>query len=111
MSQLPAEFAALEPFEAEWALNGSAARAAQRGASSPESRQAFYDAGAPLVAAALEHLDKVPLAEHSAQDRRLMDLCLSLAHVALAIEALGSDEAAHAHSRAAMVITRTPAGA
>ncbi len=109
MNLLPDGFAALEPFVAEWALAGSATRAAQRNVSSAQSRQAFYDAGAPVLEQALEHLDAKPLAGQSEQDQRLMNLCLSLAHVALAIEALGSDEAAHAPARATMIITRTPA--
>jgi hypothetical protein len=111
MSLLPPGFAALDPFVADWALGSTAARAAQRNASSAESRQGLYDAGAPLLGAALELLDCKPLAEHSEEEQRLMDLCLALAHVALAIEALGSDEAAHAPSRAAMIITRSPADA
>ena len=111
MSALPAGFEALEPFVAGWALDNSTARAHRRGASTAEERQAFYDAIALLLPSALELLDARPFTAHDAAERSLMNLCLAAAHVALAIEALGEDEAGHAVHRAAMAITRTPADA
>ena len=42
MTLLPNGFATLEPFAATWAIDGSAARAAQRGHASAEHRSAFY---------------------------------------------------------------------
>jgi hypothetical protein len=111
MSALPPAFAALEPFVTDWALTGSAARAARRNASTTAERESFYAAIAPLLSAALDLLDSRVLAAFDPCEQRLMDLCLMAAHVAPAIEALGPDEAAHAPHRAAMVITRTPAGA
>lgn len=111
MSVLPAGFAALEPYVARFALPSSAERAAIRGETSAEERQAFYDAILPLLPAALDLLDAKSLAEHDAAERALMNLCLSAAHIALAVEALGEDEARHAVHRAAMPITRTPADA
>jgi hypothetical protein len=111
MSALPAAFAALEPFVADWTAAGSAARAARRNASTATEREVFYAAIVPLLPAALDLLDSRVLAALDPGEQRLMDLCLMAAHVAPAIEALGSDEAAHAPHRAAMVITRTPAGA
>jgi hypothetical protein len=109
MSLLPDGFAALEPFIEGWALGSSAKRAARRNHSTAEERQAFYDAGAPLLTPALDLLDRKAFADYSAAEQRLIDLCLMLAHVAMAVEALGSDEAVHAPARAAMVITRAPA--
>ncbi len=110
MSALPAGFEALQPFVAKWAVEGTAARAALRGDSTAEERQAFYDAASPLLAPALDHLDATPLAEHDDAQKSLMNLTLSLAHVALAVEVQGPDEDKHARSRNAMVITRSPAG-
>jgi hypothetical protein len=111
VSALPAGFASLEPFIADWALGSSAARAARRGTSSAAERQAFYAAIAPQLEPALAMLDSKPLAEHDAAERDLLNLCLAAAHVAMAIEALGEDEAAHTPHRNEMIITRTPADA
>jgi hypothetical protein len=108
---LPEGFAALEPFAATWAMSGSAARAAQRGGSTAAEREAFYAAAKDLLIPALAYLDGKPLAAFTAQDGRLMDLMLALAHVALAVEGLGDDEPRHATMRQHMHITRTPAGA
>jgi hypothetical protein len=109
VSLIPDGFAALEPFVGDWALGSAAERAARRNHSNAEERQAFYDAGAPLLTAALDLLDRKAFADYNEAEQRLMDLCLMLAHVAMAVEALGSDEAAHAPAREAMVITRAAA--
>ncbi|GFE74398.1 hypothetical protein [Novosphingobium sp. TCA1] len=108
---LPAGFAALEPFVAQWALAGSAARAVRRGTSSREEREAFYAAGRDLLDAALDHLDRRGLDAFDAADERLMNLLLSLAHVSLAVELQKDAEPVHADFRRFMRITRTPAGA
>jgi hypothetical protein len=107
---LPAGFEALEPFVAGWAISGSAARAARRSDSTAAEREAFYAAAKDLVAPGLAYLDGKKLEEFDAKDQRLMDLLLSLAHVSLAVEALGDDEPRHASLRQYMHITRTPAG-
>ncbi|OAN59349.1 MULTISPECIES: hypothetical protein [unclassified Sphingobium] len=106
---LPAGFEALEPFVDGWAVDGAAARAARRTASSRQERQTFFDAASPLVGAALDRLDNTALTEHDAAERRLMLLCLSLAHVAQAVEVQGDDEERHALHREAMRITRAAA--
>lgn len=111
MSALPPGFEALEDYVADWAIEGSAARAHRRTCSTPEERRRFYDAMAPQLAPALAHLDRKPLADHDLQERTLMNLCLSAAHIALAVEALGEDEARHAPHREQMIITRAPADA
>ncbi len=111
MSGLPDGFAALEQFVARWAVEGTASRAALRGTSTHDERQAFYDAGAPLLATALDHLDATPLADHDERQTRLMNLMLSLAHVSLAIESQGPDEDKHTPSRDAMIYTRSTADA
>ncbi len=109
MTVLPSEFVALEPFVADWAIAGSAARAARRNNSAEVERQAFYAAIAPVLPQALAALDTKPLAELDPGELALMNLCLMAAHVAMAVETLGSGEVAHAPHRAAMRITRTPA--
>ena len=46
MSMLPTGFEALDPFVADWAIEGAAARAARRTRSTPQERQGFFDAAA-----------------------------------------------------------------
>lgn len=108
---LPEGFTALEPFVAGWALEGSATRAARRGASTFEEREAFYGAAVGELSRALDYLDGKGFAGMDAADTRLMNLMLSLGHVALAVEQQKDAEPRHAADRAFMHITRTPAGA
>ncbi len=105
--QLPAGFEVLEPFVAVWALATTAERAARRSESSPEDRQAFFAAASPLLDSALALLDGKPLAALAPDERRLMDLMLSLAHVALAVEIQGPDETRSAPWRDRLRITRS----
>lgn len=109
MRSLPAGFEMLEPHVAHWAISGSASRSMARANSTAEERQSFYDVMRPIADAALALLDSKPLAEHDAAENNLMNLCLSLAHVAMAVEAQGEDEAKHALHREQMIITRTVA--
>ena len=109
MSALPEGFAALEPFVEGWAITGTVARAARRGLSTAEERETFYEAAKELCGPALDYLDTKPFADYTPEDQRLMDMMLSLAHVALAVEALGDDEPRHATMRQYMRITRSPA--
>lgn len=106
---LPAGFEALEPFVATWAADSAAARDGLRTHQSPEARQAFYSAMNPLLISALDRLDSVPLPSHSASETTLMHLTLSYAHVALAVEVQGPDEAKHAVNRQRLPISRAPA--
>lgn len=106
---LPDGFAALEPFVAGWAIAGTANRAARRSASSAEEREAFFTAASPLLDPALSYLDSRALGVLSPAERRLMNLMLSLAHVALAVEIQGPDETPSAASRDRMRITRSSA--
>lgn len=109
MNRLPPGFEALEHFAEDWALEGAANRAQRRTASTDAERKAFFDAAQPLLAPALQLLDATPLAEHGAAERELMNLCLSFAHIAQAVEIQGDEEVRHAPHRAAMRITRAPA--
>lgn len=108
-SSLPADFAVLEPFVERWALPTTAERAARRTASTPEERESFFAAAAPLLEGALDHLDGRPLDAFSAGEQRLMGLMLSLAHVALAMEIQGPDETKSAPWRDRMRIVRSTA--
>jgi hypothetical protein len=108
---LPDGFAALEPLVERWALAGSAARAALRGASTATERAAFYEAAHGDLSRALDYLDEKGFAAFDEADERLMNLTLTLAHVSLAVELQKDAEDRHARDRAFMHITRTPAGA
>lgn len=108
MSILPHDFAALEPVIA-WAGADATARDALRSDTTPEERQAFYDAMTPYIDAALAHLDATPLADHNGAQTTLMRLCLTYAHIAQAIEVQGPDEVKHAINRRRLPITAAPA--
>lgn len=107
--KLPTGFEALEPFAATWAAHDSAGRDALRCHQDPAATRAFYDAMAPLIVPALDTLDATPLAAHSDAQKALMLLALSYAHVALAVEVQGPDEAKHRINRQRVPIVRTPA--
>ena len=78
----------------------------------PVPAKAYYDPtwyarerGTQLVAKA----EGKPLGQHDTAERNLMKLCLSLAHVAQAVEMQGDDEDKHTPSRNAMRFTRSVA--
>ncbi|MBW8783066.1 MAG: hypothetical protein JF593_00235 [Novosphingobium sp.] len=108
---LPSGFAALEPFVSTWAVATTAERAALRGSSTAEQREAFFAAASPLLETALDHLDKSDVRHLAPADQRLMQLMLALAHISHAVEIQGPDEAAHTPWRARMRIIRSPADA
>ncbi len=108
---LPAGFGSLEQFVTRFALSGTANRAKLRGDATPAERQSFYAAAKDLIAPALDLLDKKKVNELDDAEQRLMNLCLSFAHIALAIEIQGPDEARHAALRQHMRITRSTADA
>jgi hypothetical protein len=108
---LPPGFETLEPFVERFAVSGTANRAARRSDSTEAERNAFFEAAKDLVAPALDYLDTKPLDRFDEREQRLMDLALTFAHVALAVEVQGPDEARHAELRQHMRITRSPADA
>ena len=103
---LPPGFEALAPFVAHWAIPTLEGRIAARDDSLAGERAAFYAAAADLLEPALAYLDGRPRGLPDAGDARLMQLMLSLAHVALAEEIMGEDEPRHRELRAFMPITR-----
>jgi hypothetical protein len=108
---LPQGFAQLAPLVEGWALPTSALRAERRSTSSPAERAAFHDAVEPLLEEALAWLDRQRLDALDEAGTNLMNLCLMMAHIALAVETQGDNEPHHAPHRDAMRITRTPADA
>jgi hypothetical protein len=103
---LPGGFEDLAGFAQDWAIRGADARKRRRIASTEAERQAFYEAVLPRAQAALDYLDQFEVDALGPDQQRLMDLLLTFAHVSLAVEAQGPDEAYHALSHAEFTITR-----
>ena len=108
-SLLPAGFESLEPFASSWAIAGAANRAERRMSSSEAERVAFFEAAKDMLAPALAHLDQKPLDRFDEKETRLMNLMLTLAHVAFAVEVQGDDEPRHVLGARHMRITRAAA--
>jgi hypothetical protein len=85
-SQLPREFADLEPF-AHWALPTERERYAERLSSTMDELQAFYDAAFPRLEDAAAYLDQFPLDALPDDATRLLQLCYSLINVSFPVEA------------------------
>jgi hypothetical protein len=83
---LPERYADLERFCATWAMPTFGERRARRDASTLEELREFYDALQPRLEEVLSYLDRLPLASLPPGERRLLNLCLALADVALSIE-------------------------
>lgn len=105
---LPSGYEVLEPFVAQWAVEGMRARDRARTESIPEQREAFFAVAKDLLPQALAELDRKPVSELDERERRLLNLMLGLAHVTLAVEMMTDGEARHAQFRQVMRITRTP---
>jgi hypothetical protein len=106
-SLLPSGYEALEPFVQDWAIEGAANRARRRSESTVAERAAFFAAAKDFAAPALKQLDEKPLAELEPREERLLNLMLTLAHVAMAVEIQGEVEPEHAKMREHMRFTRT----
>ncbi len=83
---LPAEFADLEPFAAEWVLRRERERYAKRLSSTMEEMQAFYDAVFPRAEAAIRYLDRLELAHLPEPAQNLLFLLYSLVMVSFPVE-------------------------
>lgn len=108
-TRLPSGFESLEAFAAAWAIEGADNRRRRRIESTNAEREAFFNAVAPVLPSALEHLDRRPLAALDGAEKRLMNLLLMFAHVALAVECMGDDEPKHAIGARRVTITRATA--
>lgn len=106
---LPAGFEALEPFVVRFAVSGTANRAQMRSNTSAAEHEQFYAAAKDLVAPALDFLDTRQLGSFDESEQRLMNLTLAFAHIAIAVEVQGPDEAKHAKLREHMKIVRSTA--
>jgi hypothetical protein len=106
---LPEGFGSLEPLVDSWGVRTSNGRSRRRIASTEAERQAFYDAMAPELERALDHLDRYDVDQLPPPEQRLLDLVLMTAHISLAVEKQGPDEATHAIAQATFTITRSTA--
>lgn len=108
-AQLPAGFEALIPYVADWAIDGADNRHRRRIESSKPEREAFFAAIKGLVPAALEYLDRTSLSALDAAEKRLLNLLLTFAHIALAVEVQADHEARHAIGASRITISRATA--
>jgi hypothetical protein len=86
-SLLPAEFAGLEPFAAQWCLPTERERFAKRMSTSMDEIQAFYDAFFPRAEEAIAYCDQFPLDELPDDAERLLQLLYSLVMASFPVEA------------------------
>ena len=86
MAVVPADFADLEPFAADWSLATERERYAKRLASTMDELQAFYDAAFPRLEAAITYLDGLDLDALPDDATRLLWLCYSLVNVSFPVE-------------------------
>lgn len=107
---LPPGFGELEPFCANWALSTTSERHQRRTSSTLPELTVFYDAMSPRIVEALSHLDACDLPTLGATERRLLDLCLSLADVALAVEKYQAPAVVEAKYSNGFVIDTTALG-
>ncbi len=82
---LPQQFAALEPWVADWAKPTRNERYAVRLAKSMEEIWAFYDAIAPLADEAMDYLDALDLNDLPDDATRLLHLLYSMIVVSYAV--------------------------
>jgi hypothetical protein len=102
---LPAPFADLQGFVADWSATTIEARATGRDLHSTDECAAFHAVLAPRIESMLNYLDAKPLNQLDAEERTLLYLALSWVHAALAIEIQGESEDAHRLERIKMRIT------
>jgi hypothetical protein len=88
-TSLPAAFASLEPFAAEWAMATQNGRQAKRLASSAADLRKFYDAMLPHIEAVLDLADTFPVGQMSAQVEQLFFMALMLAEISPNVELYG----------------------
>ena len=93
--ELPASFEDLEPFVDHWGLKGTQDRHARRESASMEDIRGFYDAMVARAPDVIAFLEGKPFDGLAEDERRLMELLLALAHVAVAVEVHGQPRAPH----------------
>lgn len=91
---LPAAFSDLEAFM-DWAQPSEEARHRRRASSSMSEIRAFYDAMRQRLDAVLEHLNGFALERLPPPEQRLLQMCLSLAEAACAVEMFEAPDMAY----------------
>lgn len=104
--QLPQGFEQLQRFVGFWGADTLAGRDGARLASTAEQRRDFYDIAGTFAPSALDSLQGKAPSDFTEGERKLMNLLLSLTHVALAVELQGEEEPVHAFGARMMPITR-----
>ena len=85
---LPETFAELEPF-IDWALVTEAERTHKRQTADMAEIRAFYEAMIPQMPNIIDYLNQFPLETMPANAQQLMNMTLSLAEIAPAVELFG----------------------
>ncbi|EQB03029.1 hypothetical protein L286_13495 [Sphingobium sp. HDIP04] len=108
---LPEKFAEWEGFVSAWCLPDTHARFQARYEGDPADLRHFYDSLMPRVEEALAYLDDFPLEAMEEPERNLMNLLMSLSHVAYGLERHGAPRAPNAvyPSRIRLVRSVSPA--
>lgn len=107
--RLPEQFNLLQPFVERWAVAGIANRAALRSATTDDEQRAFYEATKQLIGPVLDYLDTRPVESQGNAESTLLNIVLTYAHIALAIEIQRDAEPRHATMRQFMQIVHEPA--
>lgn len=90
---LPAGFEDLERFVDHWGRDTTQERLTARCSVEMPEIEEFYDAMVPRAEDALQHLEKFPMEELEAPERRLLSLVLALAQAHIAVEIHGQARA------------------
>jgi hypothetical protein len=85
-SMLPAQFAAWEPFAADWCLATERERRERRMRSSQAELDAFSKAVKPRLDEAIQYLNGFPLHDLPVPEQNLLNLTLSLVEISVAVE-------------------------
>ncbi|WP_428301733.1 hypothetical protein [Immundisolibacter sp.] len=83
---LPAQFAAWEPFAADWCLATEHERRARRMHSTQGELERFYKAVKPRLDEAIQYLNGFALHDLPAPETNLLNLTLSLVEISVAVE-------------------------
>ena len=89
MSQLPTDFADLEPFADRWCLGSEPERYEMRLATPMPDILAFYDAISPRAEAAMTYLEQFPLHDLPDEATNLLHLLYSMIMVSFPVESWG----------------------
>ena len=107
-TQLPPQFAELEPFVRDWALATERERFHKRASSTWDDIVAFYGAISPRLAEICEHLDRVPMGPLDAGRRSLLFLSMMSMEVGLAIDFYKRPDPSDAFPRERLAIADLP---